>query len=235
MSAYYLPADTLTGDDPQHSLSAVLDFDHVVMITPHTTTHSSDLSRNPGQTYDTFHIDTAPPGAPRAPESTLDPDGTSTALPYDSDPDQRWELITSGLTGQYGYNGPWLHDSETLSGGVARAVLEHARENGGGYYVSMYAQYTCTQETHPRYADEPEPEDWSAVSHDECETHIEGWAVAYFPLPTMYAHGQAVEFLNGRAWMPATYISHEGENRHTIALPVHTAYNVPGDRIRAAR
>ena len=44
-----------------------------------------------------------------------------------------WEALT-GYTGQYGYNGAVLHASETLSGGLARDILEDV---GGIYAVTV--------------------------------------------------------------------------------------------------
>lgn len=44
-----------------------------------------------------------------------------------------WETL-SGYTGQHGYNGAVLHASETLSGGLARDILEDV---GGIYAVTV--------------------------------------------------------------------------------------------------
>lgn len=41
----------------------------------------------------------------------------------DIDSDQ-WEFFSTGYTGQYGYNGPVMHDSEFLGGRLARDILE---------------------------------------------------------------------------------------------------------------
>ena len=45
-------------------------------------------------------------------------------------PQEQWEAV-KGYTGQYGYNGPTMHSSEFLGGGMARDVLE----NVGAVYV----------------------------------------------------------------------------------------------------
>jgi hypothetical protein len=71
-----------------------------------------------------------------------------------------WELL-SGYTGQHGYDGPWMHDSEQLGGRMAGDILERP-----GYYVAVYASYP----------DEDEPETG--------QTYEEGWAVAYRPFET---------------------------------------------------
>ena len=138
------------------ALSEALDFDHVVTIDAMGTL--SDATVN----------------APYAPEC-YNPDSRSIIAP------DGWALITGGLTGQHGYNGPWLHDSEMIEGGVEEHVYAHAREHGGGYYVAVYGQFPCTDDTHPTYADLSADENRAARegSHDDCETQIEGWAVAY--------------------------------------------------------
>jgi len=105
--------EELTGDGPG-SLSQILDFDTVVRIDA-----AGQVSAAPEGVY--------------APEC-FNPDARGTKV-------DRWELITSGLTEQYGYRGPWLHDSEVIAGGVARHILEHAADNGGGLYVAVYATY----------------------------------------------------------------------------------------------
>lgn len=136
------------------ALSEALDFDRVVHISAGGIISDAD-------------------SAPSAPEA-CDPDVNATTL-------DGWQLITAGLTGQYGYDGPWLHDSEVIEGGVERKIFDHAAVNGGGYYVAIYAQWSCTHDTHPTYADLTDEENAAARegSHDDCETRIEGWTVAY--------------------------------------------------------
>ena len=118
-------------------LTTILDFDHVVRI-------GAD-----------GWVDANPVGAPYAP-TAYDPEPYSLIV-------EKWELITSGLTGQYSYNGPWLHNDEQIEGAVERRVFEHAAENGGGYYVAIYGQFSCTEDH----------------EHETCETDLEGWAIAY--------------------------------------------------------
>lgn len=122
--------EELTGSG-RGSLSEILEFNHVVRI--NAAGHVSDADN-----------------AAYAPEC-FNPDANGTEV-------DGWHLITSGLTGQYGYSGPWLHDSEVIAGGVARHILEHAADNGGGLYVSVYAAYS---------------------GDDDDEPTIEGWAIAY--------------------------------------------------------
>ena len=64
-----------------------------------------------------------------------------------------WSLM-DGYSGQHGYSGPVMHDSEYIGGRMARDILETA-----GYYVAVVSYYA------------PEEEDG--------EMPIEGWAVAY--------------------------------------------------------
>ena len=75
-----------------------------------------------------------------------------------------WTLLT-GFTGQYGYNGPVMHPSEFIGGGLER----HIRETPG-YYVALVVN---ALEDHCDYC-------------AECESQIAdtpaGWAIAYKPL-----------------------------------------------------
>jgi len=52
------------------------------------------------------------------------------------DPDLTWDwsewTLLRGFTGQYGYHGPIMHESEFIGGGLER----HIRENAG-YYVAV--------------------------------------------------------------------------------------------------
>lgn len=63
-----------------------------------------------------------------------------------------WELL-NGFSGQYGYSGPIMHESEFIGGGIARYILSTP-----GLYVSLVSYYT------------PETEE---------DDNIDGWAVAY--------------------------------------------------------
>jgi len=83
-----------TGYD--YPLSAIMDFDHVIMVKSDGTV-----------TDDT-------PNAPYAPELYNEGIG---GTGYAS-----WELMT-GYTGQYGYHGPMMHASEYIGGRMARDIL----------------------------------------------------------------------------------------------------------------
>jgi hypothetical protein len=71
----------------------------------------------------------------------------------------KWTLFTKGYSGQYSYNGPVMHNSEYIGGGLARDILAEP-----GVYVAIVA-------------------DWSADDDQEKDT-IEGWAIARLIDPT---------------------------------------------------
>lgn len=62
-----------------------------------------------------------------------------------------WELL-DGYSGQHGYSGPVMHNSEFIGGGMARDILATP-----GTYVAIIAHWT---------------------GEDESEDDVEGWAVA---------------------------------------------------------
>lgn len=109
------------------NLSDLMDFDHVIAIGPN------------GEAYDNIRGKFAP--------------DCFNVDPYRNDI-EGWELL-SGYTGQHGYNGPWMHDSEQLSGRMVDDILDRP-----GYYVAVYASYP---------------------DEESDETYEEGWAVAYRP------------------------------------------------------
>ena len=76
-----------------------------------------------------------------------------------------WELL-SGFTGQYSYNGPVMHSSEFIGGGLARYILETP-----GYYVALFVEGRCDY-------------DGSTYCTEDsgCDCEPTGWAIAYMPL-----------------------------------------------------
>jgi len=48
-----------------------------------------------------------------------------------------WEFFSDGYTGQYGYSGPIMHDSEYIGGMLAEDIL-----NEPGIYVVVAAMYS---------------------------------------------------------------------------------------------
>lgn len=47
-----------------------------------------------------------------------------------------WEFFSNGYTGQHGYNGPIMHDSEYIGGMLAEDIL-----NEPGIYVAVVSAY----------------------------------------------------------------------------------------------
>ena len=76
--------------------------------------------------------------------------------PEDESVGEGWELLR-GYTGQCGYNGPMMHDSEFIGGGLARDILSKP-----GYYVALVGQYYTDSE-----------------GNELEESDLEGWAIAY--------------------------------------------------------
>ena len=171
-----MPFNFASNDHDQ--LAAAMDFDHIVVVTAR------------GHLLEAVGGGSAP--------DVLDPDNNATTISGYPE----WALITAGLTGQHGYRGPWLHDSEILAGGVATRVFEHAAEHGGGYYVALYATYSCEECGGAGLVYKPfgpgdqdtEEVDCPKIATGECEPGgtIEGWAIAYKPLqPTTVERASA--------------------------------------------
>jgi hypothetical protein len=74
-----------------------------------------------------------------------------------------WELMR-GYTGQYGYNGPHMHQSEYIGGRMARDILETP-----GLYVSLMVTPDCGY-----------TEDF-CNEYDGCQCEPTGWVVATKP------------------------------------------------------
>lgn len=88
-----------------------------------------------------------------------------------------WELMT-GYTGQYGYRGPVMHESEYIGGALERDIRERP-----GLYVVLAVDHLRVGETVCHGCGAPEGE-WCV---DECdadrESLTEGWVVAYREYP----------------------------------------------------
>ena len=65
----------------------------------------------------------------------------------------RWTFFSNGYTGQYGYHGPIMHNSEFIGGRLADDILAEP-----GIYCAVVA-------------------DWSPEDGDEDSDTVEGWAV----------------------------------------------------------
>jgi hypothetical protein len=72
--------------------------------------------------------------------------------------DSQWEFFSTGYTGQYGYRGPIMHNSEFIGGRLADDILSTP-----GVYAAVVADWSCGEDS------------------DDCEDsgcdHAEGWAV----------------------------------------------------------
>jgi hypothetical protein len=76
-----------------------------------------------------------------------------------------WKLL-SGLSGQYGYSGPIMHDSEFIGGGMADHILASAP---GTRWVALV-----------NYVDTPNESCSIECDPDVgCDHDVAGWAVAY--------------------------------------------------------
>lgn len=79
-------------------------------------------------------------------------DGIYAPSLYDDELDSdKWTMM-NGYSGQYGYRGPIMHNSEFIGGGMAKDILAEP-----GVYVALVSYYT--------------------VDEDD-ENDVEGWAVA---------------------------------------------------------
>ena len=135
------------------ALSEAMEFDHVLEVLPDGTWRD------------------APDGL-YAPDA-VDVDNMAVTL-------EGWDLPLSGFTGQYGYTGPWLHNSEIIEGGVEHHVLEHP-----GYWVAIYGQHTCEEcgDSGIGWDLNGEETDCPLIATGECEPGgtIEGWTLAFKP------------------------------------------------------
>jgi hypothetical protein len=123
-----------------------MEFDHIIRVNADgTITENLDMST--GSTWAYFDLNVAQ-------------DGTD-----EFDMSAGWTLL-SGFTGQYGYNGPVMHASEYVGGGLER----HIRETPG-YYVVLEVSGRCDYDG----TTDCDPE-------SGCDCEPAGWAIAYKPL-----------------------------------------------------
>lgn len=108
-------------------LNAIMEFDHPVRVDTDGTVTDTGL--------DDVH-------APTLLDQELDSD--------------KWEFFTWGYTGQYGTNGPIMHNSEYIGGRLAKDILSTP-----GVYVAIVADWS---------PDESAGETWD-------DDRIEGWAI----------------------------------------------------------
>lgn len=132
-------------------LNEIMEFDHVIKVNADLTIDESTSDVNPYFELRTYLEN------PGTWEWSSDEELTS-SLP------EGWELLR-GFTGQYSYNGPVMHNSEYIGGGLER----HIRETPG-YYVALVVESDCgyTQE--------------GCTEESGCDCEPAGWAIAYKPL-----------------------------------------------------
>lgn len=94
-------------------------------------------------------------------------DVTAPDLYDDELSDSAWTFFTAGYTGQHGYSGPIMHNSEFISGRLADDIVAQP-----GYYVALVSEYRECAE-----CEGIEDEDY-ICDYD----HAEGWAIAFKPL-----------------------------------------------------
>lgn len=71
-----------------------------------------------------------------------------------------WTLFTDGYTGQYGYSGPIMHNSEYIGGRLAEDILDTP-----GFYVALVCYW-------------PDDEDTTDEDREIDGDYAEGWAIA---------------------------------------------------------
>lgn len=129
------------------TLNEIMEFDHVIRVAEDGTI--SDAGMSVGSTDAYFDLNVAQ-------------DGTD-----EFEMSAGWELL-KGFTGQYSYNGPVMHPSEYVGGGLERHILETP-----GYYVVLEVSGRC---------DYDGSTDCDVEQGCDCEPA--GWAIAYKPLET---------------------------------------------------
>lgn len=125
------------------SLNDLMQFDHVIRVSEDGTI--TDVSR------------------PYPPDCYTHYDQSTTLWSEPIlDQDDGWKLLT-GFTGQYGYNGAAMHQSEYIGGGLEA----HIRKNPG-YYVSLAVYPVC----------DCSEDDACWLGHDSIDDQY-SWVVAY--------------------------------------------------------
>lgn len=141
---HFKRGEFLAGDIAGHpvtkTLNELMSFGHVIRV------HSDGTVTEPHGMH-----------GPEAVYQELDQDGQCIDDEIHDMP-AGWSLMTSGYTGQYGYDGPVMHPSEYIGGQLAQDILASP-----GYYVAV------TVDGMPYGDDE---------SADDDDLSI-GWAVAY--------------------------------------------------------
>lgn len=75
-----------------------------------------------------------------------------------------WEFFSRGYSGQHGYNGPEMHSSEYLGGGLAQDIL-----NTPGEYALVPVRYECDEDSCGEL--------WEDDEENCGDIHMESWVV----------------------------------------------------------
>lgn len=105
-------------------------------------------------------------------------DATGVAAPtlLDDELDsQLWTFFSAGYSGQHGYNGPIMHDSEYIGGALERDILAHP-----GYYAAVESGYSHSADCGTPDLDHVPNEKCGYPEADFYE-YAEGWAVVFKP------------------------------------------------------
>lgn len=89
-------------------------------------------------------------------DTGLDNVHAPTLMDKELDDTDKWEFFSDGYTGQYGYRGPIMHNSEYIGGRLEKDILSTP-----GVYVAIVADWS---------PDESMGETWD-------DDRVEGWAI----------------------------------------------------------
>lgn len=130
----------------ERSLNDIMGFDHIIRV-------NEDLTIDE-------HLDMSTMDSGSYFDLAVDEDGTDIF-----EMSAGWTLLR-GFTGQDSYNGPVMHASEYVGGGLERYIRETP-----GYYVVLEVSGRCDY-------------DGTTICTEEsgCDCEPAGWAIAYKPL-----------------------------------------------------
>lgn len=127
------------------NLNDVMEFDHVIQV------HDDGTVTVPDGIYaPELHLFLDENGQV---DADADADLQDQAAPFS---------LETGWTGQHGYSGPMMHQSEFIGGGMASYILETP-----GYWVTVYPSYSSADENAYH-----EPDSW-CVAYCSVEDHAE--------------------------------------------------------------
>jgi hypothetical protein len=120
--------------------------------------------------------------------------------------DPRWEFFSDGYTGQHSYQGPIMHNSEFVGGGLERDILRSP-----GLYCAVVADWSpkcnkcdlaVTQDEHGAWIDDTDGDCCTEDNqpHEANDDNVEGWAVVRMDVvslmksPRLYMAGSYCTF-----------------------------------------